>query len=85
LTSSIVRVLLHRLEIAFDHLGSQLLAPCRVDAFADDAEWLVEADDDFPGRRGDDRTGHAMSPLIERISLGPMLAGAGAAGFNVRS
>ena len=52
------RVLDDGLEIASDHLRGQLFAAGRVDALADDAEGLVEADDDFAGRRGDDRAGH---------------------------
>ena len=52
------RVLDDGLEIADDHLGGELLAAGRIDALADHAEGLVEADDDFAGRRGDDRAGH---------------------------
>ncbi|CAI2934180.1 protein of unknown function [Aminobacter niigataensis] len=57
------------LEIAGDHLGGQLLAAGRVDAFADHAEGLVETDDDFAGRRGDDGAGHESSPWDIKISL----------------
>ncbi len=56
--SLLQRILDHRLEVAGDHLGGQFLAAGRVDAFADHAEGLVEADDNFSGRRGDDRAGH---------------------------
>ena len=38
---------LHRAVVACSHLGGKLLAPGRVDAFADDAERPVETDDDF--------------------------------------
>ena len=44
------RILAHRVEIALDHLGGQFLAAGRIDALADDAERLVEADHDFAGR-----------------------------------
>jgi hypothetical protein len=54
------RILDDGVEIADDHLGGQLLAAGRVDALTDDAEGLVEADDDFAGGGGDDGAGHEV-------------------------
>ena len=45
------------------------LAAGRVDPLADDAEGLVEPDDDFLGRRGNDRAGHDGLPWDIKISL----------------
>jgi hypothetical protein len=61
------RVLDHGVEIALHHFGGELLAAGRVDAFADDAEGLVEADDHFPGGGGDDGAGHVRSLHVSDI------------------
>ena len=55
------RVALHRVEIARDHLGRELLAAGRVDALADHAERLVEADHHFPRGRSQNRPRHVAA------------------------
>ncbi len=55
------RILDHGVEVALDHLGGELLTAGRIDAFADDAEGLVEADDDLACGGGDDGAGHIRS------------------------
>src|SRR3546814_17021468 len=53
-------------EVAGGHLGGEFLAPRRVDALADDAERLIEADHQFLGMRADDGTGHPVTPFRPR-------------------
>src|SRR3546814_1653751 len=61
-SSDLVR--LDAAEVAGGHLGGQQLAPGRVDALADDAEGLVEADDQFLRMRADDGACHdPVTPL----------------------
>jgi hypothetical protein len=53
-------------EIALLKFCRQLLAARRVDALADHAERLVEADDDFLRGGGDNGAGHVWRPFKAR-------------------
>jgi hypothetical protein len=53
-------------EITLLKLSCQLLAARRIDAFADHAEGLVEADDDFLRGGGDYGAGHVGRPFKAR-------------------
>ena len=62
------RVLDHGLEVAGLHLGGELLAARRVDAFTDDGEGLVETDDVLTRGGRDEGVGHwALPPLAMRV------------------
>jgi hypothetical protein len=54
------RIGLDATEVAGGHFRGEQLAPGRVDAFADDDERAIEADDDFAARRTDDGLGHEV-------------------------
>jgi len=45
-------------EITGGHLGGENFSARGIDAFADDDEGAIEADNDFPGGGTDDGVGH---------------------------